>query len=127
MNLASRCACCCDVDLDEAEVKIFSVFRIFEKLQKQTSAMRLLGLNLTDSQQMWLTMTLYWCGGKLFSEESQLYRISTERWKYAVHPSPAFRILGPFSNSEQFSEDWNCPKGSKMNRDTKCTLFRKDL
>ena len=101
MNPALGCACCWDVDLDH----IFSVFRIFEKLQKQSSAMQLPGLNLTDSQQMWLSMTLYWCGGKQFFEESQIYRTSTERWKYAVHPSPAFRILGPFANSEQFSED----------------------
>ena len=86
-----------------AEVKMCSVFRIFEKLQKQSSAMRLPGLNLTDSQQMWLTMTLYWCGGTTFSEESQLYQISTERWKYLWHASPAFCILGPFANSEKFS------------------------
>ena len=32
-----------------------------------------------------------------------------------VHAADVFRVLGPFSNSEKFNMDWNCPKGSKMN------------
>ena len=44
-----------------------------------------------------------------------------------VHAADVFRVLGPFSNSEKFNMDWNCPKGSKMNRATKCTMWGKDL
>ena len=44
-----------------------------------------------------------------------------------AHTRDVFRILGPFSNSEKFNMDWNCPKGSKMNRATKCTMWGKDL
>ena len=40
-----------------------------------------------------------------------------------VHSPPEFRVIGPLSNSEQFSQDWNCPVNSPMNPEEKCTVW----
>ena len=68
---------------------------------------------------------LYWCGVTPFSEESQLYQMSKEAWKWSAHAPAAFRVIGPLSNSEKFSKNWNCPKSSKMNRKRKCSIYGK--
>lgn len=34
-----------------------------------------------------------------------------------------FNILGTFGNLEEFSKDWHCPMGSKMNPITKCSVW----
>jgi len=32
-------------------------------------------------------------------------------------------VLGPFSNQKEFSKDWNCPLGSAMNPEKKCSVW----
>ncbi|CAL2031977.1 unnamed protein product [Caenorhabditis brenneri] len=39
------------------------------------------------------------------------------------HATPSFRINGVFSNFKPFAETFNCPAGSPMNPDKKCSLF----
>ena len=101
-------------------------FRVFTKLTELSEQSKLPWLNFTQKQQMWIALTRFWCGGHRFSEESQHYQILREDYegRYVPHP---FRILEPFSNSKEFSQNWNCPKGSKMNRPTKCTVWGDDL
>lgn len=40
-----------------------------------------------------------------------------------VHSPGQFRVLGPLSNMEEFSKDFNCPVGSKMNPENKCIVW----
>lgn len=39
------------------------------------------------------------------------------------HSLPEFRIIGPLSNSKEFSSDFNCPVDSKMNPKNKCSVW----
>ena len=39
------------------------------------------------------------------------------------HSPVKFRVNGPMSNIPEFSKDWNCPLGSKMNPRNKCTVW----
>ena len=101
-------------------------FRVFNKLTELSRPSKLPGLNFTQKQQMWIALTRFWCGGQRFWDESQRYQILREDYDGRYVPNP-FRILEPFSNSKEFSQDWNCPKGSKMNRPTKCTIWDNDF
>lgn len=39
------------------------------------------------------------------------------------HSPRRFRIIGPYSNSEEFAKTFNCPKGSPMNPNEKCQIW----
>lgn len=40
-----------------------------------------------------------------------------------VHSLNRFRVLGPLSNLPEFAQIWNCPAGSVMNPEKKCTVW----
>lgn len=40
-----------------------------------------------------------------------------------VHSLARFRIIGPFSNIREFSNDFQCPEGSTMNPIHKCKVW----
>ena len=97
-------------------------------LRKESKVELLPGLkNFTENQQMWLAEALADCGSSEFSEKSQTYRMSNLQWQIGEHAPGAFRLIGPLSNSKQFSEDWACPENSKMNPDKKCTVWGRDF
>merc|ERR1719341_1027082 len=74
------------------------------------------GLQLSPKQLFWVSAANVWCGK--YRPETLKLRILTG------HHSPArFRVNGPLSNLEEFSKDWKCPLGSKMNPVHKCTLW----
>ena len=102
-------------------------FRVIANIQQETAPILLPGLNYTEWQQIWLAKTMFWCGNTKFSEESQRYQISKKVFDEDTHSTGAFRVLGPFSNSAQFSKDWSCPRDSPMNPAEKCTLYGDDL
>ena len=39
------------------------------------------------------------------------------------HCPPKYRVIGPLSNLPEFSTEFNCPKGSKMNPIHKCEVW----
>ncbi|KAG5674892.1 hypothetical protein PVAND_004837 [Polypedilum vanderplanki] len=73
-------------------------------------------LNLTSTQLFFLNFGQVWCGD-----------IRTEahknKMKIAVHSPSRFRVLGTLSNFEEFSKEFNCPKGSPMNPEKKCKVW----
>lgn len=40
-----------------------------------------------------------------------------------AHSPPKFRVIGPLSNLEEFSKEFQCPSGKKMNPTKKCEMW----
>ena len=74
------------------------------------------GLNYSPNQMFWVSAAQIWCSK--YRKEVLKIIIMTE-----VHSPARFRVIGSFSNSEEFARDWNCPAGSKMNPTKKCTVW----
>lgn len=41
----------------------------------------------------------------------------------ADHPVEKFRVIGSFSNNQDFVNDFKCPSGSNMNPNVKCEIW----
>ncbi|XP_053978584.1 neprilysin-2 isoform X1 [Hylaeus volcanicus] len=77
---------------------------------------RLPGLKYTPEQLFWISAANTWCSK--YRPEAMKLRITT-----GFHSPGKFRVLGPLSNMEEFSKDFNCPVGSKMNPEKKCAVW----
>ncbi|KAI5709965.1 hypothetical protein M8J76_016122 [Diaphorina citri] len=92
-------------------------FRAYRKWVAAYGAEPLLpGLNLTHNQLFFLNYAQIWCGQ--MRPEDALTKVRS-----ANHPPGKFRILGPLSNSRDFSEAYNCPLGTRMNPVAKCSVW----
>lgn len=74
------------------------------------------GLNYNVKQLFWISSAQTWCA--VFRPEELKKRILT-----GVHSPNQFRVLGPLHNMKEFSEDFQCPEGSKMNPVEKCAVW----
>lgn len=75
------------------------------------------GLQMFSPQQMfWISAANSWC--TVIRPESLRNMITSDN-----HSPSEFRVIGPFSNREEFSRDFNCPVGSKMNPVNKCNVW----
>jgi len=70
----------------------------------------------TSEQMFWLTSANSWC--QVVKDQTLKNRLLTDS-----HSPARARINIPFRNLHQFSEDWNCPAGSKMNPAHKCHVW----
>lgn len=74
------------------------------------------GIDLTPKQLFWVSAGQIWCNTQ--RDESLRNRILT-----GVHSPSQFRVIGPMSNSHEFSRDFNCPANAKMNPARKCSVW----
>lgn len=74
------------------------------------------GLNYTPNQLFWISAAQIWCDVTKPSYDKWFYRTNS-------HAPNSFRIIGSFSNSYDFSRDFNCAPDSKMNPVNKCELW----
>ncbi|XP_067006028.2 neprilysin-2 isoform X2 [Anabrus simplex] len=74
------------------------------------------GLPYSPRQLFWISAAQTWCNK--YRPEAMRQRITT-----GVHSPGRFRVLGPFSNRPEFSKDFGCPIGSKMNPEHKCQVW----
>lgn len=72
--------------------------------------------NVPAEQMMYHILALDFCAPRSTQSLSDVLITST-------HPTNSFRVNGVFSNLKSFSETFNCPVGSPMNRKKKCNLF----
>jgi predicted metalloendopeptidase len=74
------------------------------------------GLEYTPDQLFWISAANVWCGK---------YRTEVLKLRVMVgsHSPPMFRVIGPMSNIKEFSESFNCPLGSNMNPNQKCSVW----
>ena len=77
---------------------------------------KLPGLDYTPQQMFWLSAANTWCAK--YTPEALKLKIMT-----SAHIPGEFRILGTLSNMPEFSKDFNCPIGSKMNPEKKCSVW----
>ncbi|XP_031344609.1 neprilysin-2-like isoform X1 [Photinus pyralis] len=77
---------------------------------------RLPGLNYTGHQLFWISAANVWCSKTRLEEIKQLVVIDG-------HSPDKFRVNVPLGNMDYFAKDFNCPKGSKMNPASKCSLW----
>lgn len=74
------------------------------------------GLNLTHRQLFFINFAQVWCS----AETSELTALQIEK---DSHCPPKYRVIGPLSNMVEFSTEFNCPTGSRMNPESKCEVW----
>ncbi|GJQ69914.1 Nep2 [Trypoxylus dichotomus] len=77
---------------------------------------KLPGLDYTPNQMFWISAANVWCAR--YRPETLKMRILT-----GYHSPGNFRVIGPMSNFEEFSKDFNCPSGTNMNPKNKCAVW----
>ncbi|KAF2900245.1 hypothetical protein ILUMI_05942, partial [Ignelater luminosus] len=73
-------------------------------------------LKYTPEQLFWISSANAWC-------MKQTKKFLEDTIKSDPHSPNRYRVLIPFSNTEYFSKDFNCPVGSKMNPKHKCQVW----
>lgn len=73
-------------------------------------------LKYSPNQLFWISAAQTWCG-KSRPEFDEYYYLTDE------HAPLRYRIIGAFSNNYDFSRDFHCPSGSKMNPINKCEIW----
>ncbi|XP_043683237.1 neprilysin-2-like isoform X2 [Vespula pensylvanica] len=91
-------------------------FAYKEWVKRNHPEQKLPGLFYTPEQMFWISAANTWCSK--YRPETMKLRITT-----GFHSPGEFRVLGPFSNMNEFSKDFNCPVGSKMNPEKKCAVW----
>ncbi|XP_076377892.1 uncharacterized protein LOC117219826 [Megalopta genalis] len=76
--------------------------------------------NFTNDQLFFLSTANVWC--TVYDPD----KIAT-RLKYDPHSLAPLRVIGSLSNSEDFAEAYRCPKGSPMNPEKKCNLWKASI
>ena len=76
----------------------------------------LAGLAYTPQHMFWVSYAQTWCSKYHDSALREL--ILTD-----YHSPGEFRVIGPLSNNNDFAKDFNCPVGSRMNPEKKCSVW----
>ena len=84
--------------------------------QRHGTEKRLPGLSMNTKQLFWMTAANVWCSK--YRPKSLESRVRT-----GAHSPGMFRVKGPFSNSKEFANDFNCPLGSTYNPVDKCEVW----
>ncbi|KAK5647885.1 hypothetical protein RI129_002777 [Pyrocoelia pectoralis] len=67
----------------------------------------------TPNQLFWISYGRFWCASEITGYSLELYAYSLQM----------YRVQVPLMNSEEFSKDFKCPSGSKMNPVKKCKIW----
>ncbi|KAK5647889.1 hypothetical protein RI129_002781 [Pyrocoelia pectoralis] len=70
----------------------------------------------TPNQLFWISYGRFWCA--LESDDYIKHFLTRLR-----HSRYMYRVQIPLMNSEEFSKDFKCPSGSKMNPVKKCKIW----
>lgn len=74
------------------------------------------GLDYSPNQMFWIAMANSYCAK--YEPESLRDSLYTD-----THAPNKFRVNGPVSNSQEFSNDFKCCRGARMNPATKCNSW----
>ncbi|XP_049783142.1 endothelin-converting enzyme homolog isoform X1 [Schistocerca cancellata] len=84
--------------------------------QRNPRELPLPGLNFSHKQLFFLSFAQVWCSAS--TEEAIKLQLEKD-----PHAPPKFRVIGPLSNLHEFSSEFRCPLGSKMNPLHKCEVW----
>lgn len=73
-------------------------------------------MNFTQNQLFFIGFAQVWCS--VNTPEALKIQIRND-----PHTPSQYRVIGTLSNSPQFSDAFNCPKGSSMNPEQKCNIW----
>lgn len=73
-------------------------------------------LNYTSNQLFWIAAAQTWCIAARASYTILNYELN-------VHAPNRFRVIGSISNTKDFSSDFDCALGTKMNPINKCEIW----
>ncbi|KAF7989458.1 hypothetical protein HCN44_008132 [Aphidius gifuensis] len=90
-----------------------AAYRAYKELLNNDK--KLPGLNYSPEQLFWISYGNSWCE----KNSTEVLRIQLSR----VHPPSKFRVIGALSNMPEFAKDFNCPSGSNMNPNKKCSVW----
>ncbi|XP_063989573.1 neprilysin-4-like [Diachasmimorpha longicaudata] len=100
-----------------------AVLRAYKRMQKHKrphEELKLPGFEeYTDEQMFFISFAGLWC------------EVTTPQYHKRnsvmndVHSPGKYRVLGSISNTEEFEKIFNCPKGSPMNPEDKCSVWMK--
>ncbi|GFR94828.1 endothelin-converting enzyme 1 [Elysia marginata] len=97
-------------------VGLRAAYSAFQKLMKEKGEEKTLsGLGLNSEKVFFLSYAQAWCVN---------YRQPTlvnHYYKTGKHPAARFRIVGTLRNAPEFAKVFNCPLGSPMNPEEKCS------
>jgi len=99
---------------DNGGIKL--AYRAYNRWAETNSEQKLPGLKYTPQQMFWISSAQIWCN--VARNETMRNKIMTN-----VHSPGEFRVLGPFSNSKEFSEDFKCLEHARMNPTSKCEVW----
>ncbi|KAG7171619.1 Neprilysin-4-like 2 [Homarus americanus] len=100
--------------VDDVGLKINPAYQNWRKNNEETVTMPY--VNLTHEQLFFLNFGQIWC--EVNSPEAMLTKIRSGQ-----HSPNRFRVIGTLSNSDEFSEAFKCPVGSRMNPVRKCRVW----
>ena len=73
-------------------------------------------LDYSPHQMFWISAANIWCSK--FRPEVLKLQINLDD-----HAPDEFRVIGPFSNRKEFTKDFNCALGTRMNPFDKCQVW----
>lgn len=100
---------------DNGAIKL--LYSAYQKFVMQNAPEPMLSrLNYTTNQLFWISAAQTWCA---------VTRPYFERAQYTtnLHTPFKYRLIGTFSNSLNFSNDFECAPGSRMNPKSKCEIW----
>ena len=97
--------------------RVFQSYRAYKKwVELHGEELDLPGLNMTHDQLFFLNYAQIWCGSMRPEDAETKIRSS-------VHSPGPIRVLGPLSNSHEFSQAYGCDLGTRMNPEKKCSVW----
>lgn len=85
-------------------------------VQEKGAEPTLPGLNYSTNQLFWISAAQSWCS--VSRSERMKLLINTNS-----HSPEMFRVIGPFGNMKEFSQDFQCTEDSLMNPTQKCEVW----
>lgn len=93
------------------------LYSAYQKFIKQNGPDPILnGLNYTMNQLFWIAAAQTWCAVTRPDFETTQYITN-------IHAPFKFRLIGSLSNSQNFSNDFNCAPKTPMNPIHKCEIW----